>query len=168
MLGMDLLIAPGEDKQTSEPGDAAGKEFDEVDRSRVSPMDVFEYKEGRAGQLVKPMEEIGKKPAAIIGSFLFPVVFPDLPDDIIKGGQGPGSEEGVADAEIDFGVMAMFLAKGPNQGGFADARFAAQHDAMAFPGRDFFIFVVQRRKLPGSFDQFDVHQCKFGKKSYTG
>ena len=104
------------------------------------------------------MEEIGKKGASVIGAFPFPVVFPDLPDDIIERGQGAWGKKGVTDAEVDFGVMAMFLAKFPNKGRFADAGFAAQHDAMAFPRRDFFEFVVERGQVSGSFDQFDVHR----------
>ena len=58
---MDLLLPPREDKQTAEAGDAAGQEFDEVDRGFVGPMDILEYEERWAGLLVKSLQEIGKQ-----------------------------------------------------------------------------------------------------------
>ena len=57
--------------------------------------------------------------------------------------------------------MAVLLAEGADEGGFADAGFAAEHDAMAFPGRHVFVFVVQRSQVFGSFDQFDVHGLQY-------
>jgi hypothetical protein len=61
MAGVDLLFAPGQDKQAAEAGDAASQEFDEVDRGFVRPMDVFEYEEGWTGLLVESLEEIGEE-----------------------------------------------------------------------------------------------------------
>jgi hypothetical protein len=60
MSGVDLFVAPGEDEEAAEAGYAAGQEFDEVDRGFVGPVDIFEYEEGRTGQLVESLEEIGE------------------------------------------------------------------------------------------------------------
>jgi hypothetical protein len=54
--------------------------------------------------------------------------------------------------------MAVLVTEGAYEGSLSDAGFAAQHDAMAFPCRHVFVFVVQRSQVFSSFDQFDVHR----------
>lgn len=162
MQAMDLFVAPGQDKQATEAGDATRQEFYKIQGGFIGPMDVFEHDKGGSHQLIEPMEEFGEERDAIVGTGSFPIVAPDLPDNVIERGQRPGCEQGVAGPLVHCGVVAVFLGECPDKRGFTKTGFAADHDAMPLPCRHVFEFVMQRGEWSVSFDQVDVHRLQFG------
>src|SRR5579872_6587934 len=98
MEGTYFVIAIGEDEQTGHTGDPPGKEFYEIQRSLVGPMDVFEY-DKRRPVVVQLMQEPGEQSDPVFGAAIgLPVLAPDLPYDIMEGPQRAGREQGVTDA----------------------------------------------------------------------
>jgi hypothetical protein len=102
------------------------------------------------------LKEVGEEGGAVVG-VCQPLVLPNLINNIIEGSEGARGKQGIAGADVNLGVVAVFVTEGPDQGGLSDARFAAKHNTMAFPGRDVLVFFVHRVKVPGSFDKINVH-----------